>query len=218
MVCSNSDLVKIMMSLLSEKKSIQSYTSSLYSPPSLIHARSLPPYNRSSASTRASSRCAWQARADTNPTCAPWQAREGVGRVADGHIDTVRVIFVLTEQEVLKQMAKEESERGRVNNVGVGVDSEGHITYMHVDVFGATEGARCAAVHAFQTEGALDVDPRADFLYEVFPDDDDLWALIEDTSSCAECSSIHRSRAAEEKTQRRVWLPIPVLRPGLRHC
>jgi hypothetical protein len=138
MVCSNSDLVKIMMSLLSEKKSIQSYTSSLYSPPSLVHARSLPPYNRSSASTRASSRCAWQARADTNPTCAPWQAREGVGRVADGHIDTVRVIFVLTEQEVLKQMAKEESERGRVNNVGM--DSEGHITYAHADVIGATEG------------------------------------------------------------------------------
>ena len=31
----------------------------MYSPPSLIRAHSLPPYNHSSASTRASSRCAW---------------------------------------------------------------------------------------------------------------------------------------------------------------
>jgi hypothetical protein len=48
------------------------------------------------------------------------------------------------------------------------VYGEGHITYVHIKVLGPTKGAGRAAVRAFHAEGALCVDPSADFLCDVF--------------------------------------------------
>ena len=67
------------------------------------------------------------------------------------------------------------AQRDCVNDVSMGSEaSEGHITYVHVEVFDATEGLQCVAVRNFHVEGALHVDPCTNFLCKVFPDDDDL--------------------------------------------
>src|SRR5713226_7076062 len=57
---------------------------------------------------------------------------------------------------------------------------------MHVEVFGTSKGTGCAAVCAFHAEGKLCIDPCADFLCEVLPYDDDLRALIKNSSFCLE--------------------------------
>jgi hypothetical protein len=82
------------------------------------------------------------------------------------------VIFEPAEQGVVGRATEQEPEISCANDMCV--YGEEHITYAHIKVLGTTKCAGRAAVRTFHAEGALCVDPRADFLCYVSPYDDDL--------------------------------------------
>jgi len=113
------------------------------------------------------------------------------------------MVFESAEQEVVERATEEEPERGSANNMGM--YGKRYIAYAHVEVFSTAEGARCAALRAFHAEGVLCVDLHADFLCEVFPDDHNLRAWIEDASLCAEIiHSTSISRRGRENSASRL--------------
>lgn len=82
------------------------------------------------------------------------------------------MVFKLAEEKMVEWSSKEKPEGSCTNNMSV--NGERDVTYAHWKVFCTSKGARGAAVRAFHGEGTLCVDPRADFLCEVFSNDDNL--------------------------------------------
>jgi hypothetical protein len=73
---------------------------------------------------------------------------------------------------VVERASEEKAKRGYADDVSV--NGERNVTYAHLEVLSASEGAGRAAVCAFHAEYALRVDSRADFIREVFSYDHDL--------------------------------------------
>jgi hypothetical protein len=93
------------------------------------------------------------------------------------------MVLESTVQEVMEGTPEEEPKGGCTDDVSL--NSKGYVTDTHDEVLSAPDSMRGTAIRAFHAEGVLFIDPHVDFFCKAFSDDDDLRALIQDTSFCA---------------------------------